>query len=103
MRPRRRTRARTGARWRRWRRASRSGRRSARIRTLDEQLRELRERVVGEDDVVARMQVVELLLELVQLAVVRDDDAADIGPLGALEVHLDGVREERPRKGRERP
>ena len=106
----------------RWRGARRSRVRMAATRRraggdharLEEEFGELREGAVGEDDVVARVEVVELLqrfvarldhvddvvgevdlhLELVELAVFADDDAAEVGALDAVEIDFDGVGEE---------
>src|SRR5437868_2101139 len=91
--------------------------------SFEQKLGELGQGVVREDDIIAWMKFVELLqgfvtglhriggakliaevhlhLEFVELPVLGDDNAADVGPLDALEVHFDGVGEERARKGGE--
>src|SRR5437879_2472318 len=91
---------------------------------FEQELGELGQGVVGEDDIIAWMKLVELLqafvtrlhgiggakliaevhlhLQFVELPVLGDDDAADVGPLDAFEVYFDGVGEERARKRGER-
>ena len=94
-------------------------------RCFQQELRQLGEGVVREDDVIAWVEIFELLqdfvsglhriggakvvaeidfhLQLVELTVFGDDNAADVRTLNAFEVHFDGIGKKRAGKGREGP